>query len=112
MAGLTLIAGSSNVITLDELTNTTTAVYENSAVVTFTLTDMTGTEVSGETWPVTLSATTESPRTGKYQVVLSKNLAITAGKFYLYTLTASTGGSPATAVRTWSGKLVAVADRD
>ena len=112
MAAISLIAGSSNVITLSGLYNTVTAVYEDSASVKLTLTTMTGGSVSGETWPVTLAPTTDSPRQGKYRVVLSPHLAITAGQTYLYSITADTGTSPITARRTWTGTLVAIADRE
>lgn len=75
-----LYLSNDNVLTLDELTNIVDGTYINSATVTATVKDSTGTEVSGETWPITLDYVAAS--NGKYQAVLEDGLVLTNGASY------------------------------
>lgn len=52
--------------------------YQNSATVTVTLKDASGNEVSGQSWPLTMSYVSGSD--GNYQAVLDDGLSLTAGQ--------------------------------
>ena len=88
MTGI-LYVGNSNVIELQELTNSVTDVVDEAVTVTVTLYDTTGTEVTGQIWPATMTHATG----GTYRVTLDNDAAITAGKRYTAKVDASgTGG--------------------
>lgn len=55
-----------------------------------TLKDSDGVEISGETWPKTL--TYESASDGRYKCTLAAALALVAGKTYYGHITATQGG--------------------
>lgn len=65
--------GNTNVIELRALTNSVTNVVDTGATVAVTLLDASGTEVAGETWPVSASHSSG----GNYQATLSAGIAIT-----------------------------------
>jgi hypothetical protein len=77
-------------VTLTALTDTTASTPLNSATVTFDLVDtVTGTQVTGMTFPATMTyvATTS----GDYTLVLEQSLDLTTGNKYTGTITASSG---------------------
>lgn len=65
--------------------------YINDATVTVTIVDSTGTEVAGETWPVTLSY--ESASNGNYSGVVSKDIAVSDGDLLTAKLTVTSGSN-------------------
>lgn len=67
--------GNDNLLTVDALTNAATGAYVNNATVTATLKDADGTNVSGQTWPLSLAYVSGS--NGKYQGVLEDGLDLT-----------------------------------
>jgi len=91
-----LYIDSDNLVTLDALYDNAAAEYVNDATVTVTLTDRAGNEVSGETWPVTLSYVAGSD--GKYRGTLSDSLSLSANRRYTAKVTADGGAGKA---RTW-----------
>lgn len=78
MTGI-LYVGNSNVIELQELTNSVTDVVDEAATVTVTLYDCSGTEVTGQSWPATMTHATG----GTYRVTLDDGIAITVNNKYI-----------------------------
>lgn len=92
----TIYIDSDNLLTLDALYDNAGASYVNDATVTVTLLDMAGSEVSGETWPVSLSYVSGSD--GKYRGTLTDTLSLSANKRYTAKVTADGGAGKK---RTW-----------
>ena len=88
MTTLTAYLNSDNVITLDGLYDNVGLAYENTATVNVTLTDINGTEVSGETWPLLMNYVSAS--NGKYRATLTDSLTLSEGT-YTATITADAG---------------------
>lgn len=76
---------SDNIVRLDNQYDTYTAAYLNSATVTATLKDLAGTEVTGVSWPVTLTYVSAS--NGQYIAVVDKTAAVTVGLSYRLEIT-------------------------
>ena len=74
----------------------------NSATVAITLTDISGVELTGDTWPKPLVYVAGSE--GLYRALLSHNVAMEEGANYLYAATASASGM----VASWGGDVNAV----
>jgi len=74
----------------------------NAATVAVTLTDISGVELAGDTWPKTLSYVSGSE--GIYRALLSSNVDMEEGANYLYVATASAAGMDSR----WSGDVNAV----
>ena len=99
---LTLYAGNSNVIEVQGLQNSVDSTYQNAATVRVTLTDLNGTQLTGETWPKTLAYVSAS--NGSYRATLSHEVDMEIGQRYLYDITAEQSGS----VARWRGEVKAV----
>lgn len=69
---LKLYISNDNVLTLVGLRNSVSAAYINAATVTVTLVDSEGTDIAGETWPVSMSYVASSD--GNYQATLADTL--------------------------------------
>ena len=82
--------GSDNVIQLADFYDAVAGSYLNSATVTATMTDLSGNEVTGVTWPMTLSYVAAS--NGKYLVTVDKAAVVTENATYFVTITAAEGG--------------------
>lgn len=93
----TIYIDSDNLVTVDALYDNAAAAYVNDATVTMTLKDRAGTEVSGETWPVTLSYVSGS--NGKYQGTLSDTLTLSRGKTYEVTISVNGGAGKALTIK-------------
>lgn len=89
MLTLSLYKDNDNLIVLDSLYDQGAGAYINDATVTITLTDSADEEVSGQSWPLTLSYVSDS--NGKYQGVVDADAALTAGARYLADITAERG---------------------
>lgn len=77
-----LFIGNSNVVEMSGLrANDVSGVYINDATVTCTITDLNGTEVAGQTWPLTMDYQTGS--NGIYQATLPAGLSLTEDASYL-----------------------------
>ena len=76
----TALINTDNLLIVDELYDVISASYINDATVTATVTDLAGTQVSGQTWPATLSYVSAS--NGKYYVILDEAVAFTANQRY------------------------------
>ena len=68
---------NSNLLELVGLKNAATGAYLNAATVTVTLQTEAGTEISGETWPLTMSYVSGS--NGDYRALLSHTLGLVSG---------------------------------
>ena len=73
-----------NLVELDGLTNEATGAYINDATVTVTLTDTAGTQIAGETWPLTMGYVSGS--NGKYRATLEDTLTVTLGQMLVATV--------------------------
>ena len=91
MAIASLYIGNDNIIELSSLRNVSTSpeTYINDATVTVTIYDANGDEVSGETWPLSLSYVSGS--SGKYTATLADTLSLSVNKRYRIKLTADGG---------------------
>lgn len=81
---------SDNVIQLDVFYDALNGVYLNAGTVTASMKDLSGTNVSGESWPISLSYVAES--NGKYQATVDKDLVLVEGQTYFIEITASQSG--------------------
>ncbi len=85
-----LYIGNDTQIDVTGLQNADDSSYLNAATVTVTVKDLSGTEVSGISWPVTLSY--ESASNGNYSGAIDKALSITEGATYHIEITAAESG--------------------
>lgn len=86
----TIYVGNDNVLKVTALADDA-GTYINTATVTATLEDESGAEVSGETWPITLSYVSASD--GNYQGVLKDTLSLSTVKEYTAKITADDGAN-------------------
>ena len=78
-----------NVLELQALTKSTTNTADTTATVTVTVKDGSGTNVTGQTWPATMSHVSA----GTYRVTLDADLSLTPNRGYVAHITATgTGG--------------------
>ena len=68
----TLLLANTNLLEVDGLTNEVTGEFINNASISATLTNMSGVQVSGQTWPVNLTYIPNSK--GSYRCVLQHTL--------------------------------------
>lgn len=86
----TLYKDNDNLVSVVGLTNVAGDAYVNDATVTLvSLTDSGGDEVSGVSWPLTLSYVSGSD--GNYRGVIDAAAELTAGATYTGTVTATSG---------------------
>lgn len=85
---------SDHIIEITTMTNGLTGAVINGATVTCTVYDATDTEVTGETWPITL---TEDASTGTYRGALTDALSVAVGDRLTAKVTATSAGL----TRTW-----------
>jgi hypothetical protein len=81
--------GSSNLVRLDALTNTSTGAYVNSATVTFTLKDASGSVVSSLSG---VSMAYVSSSNGRYEGTIPNTAALTLNALYTLEITTTSGG--------------------
>ena len=84
---LSLYVGNSNILELT-LTDGLTEAAITSGTVVATLLDKDGVEVSGDTWPKTLS----HAGSGVYRATIDESIAIMAGRRYTARITATYSG--------------------
>jgi len=89
MAVHVIYEGNDTIIEVKGLKNEVSGDYINAATVAVTLTDTTGVEVTGETWPLAMSYVTGS--NGKYRATLADTLSLTVGTRYEATISANAG---------------------
>jgi len=82
--------GNDTVVTLTGLQNAIDSSYQNSATVTCTIKDGSGSAVSGVTFPVTMDYVAASD--GIYRATIDKALAVSEGVTYYVEVTAAEGG--------------------
>jgi len=85
---ITLYKGNSTNLELQTLTNVVTDVADTGATVTATVKDQAGTEVAGQTWPLTMTHDTG----GTYRGTLEFDLDIHVGRTYFVEITATGSG--------------------
>ena len=83
--------GNDMTLELADLTNETTGENVNDATVTVTLVDAAGAEVTGDTWPKTMSYVTGS--NGVYRTNLVDTLSLTRGAKYVARISANGGAA-------------------
>ena len=76
-----------NLLSVSSLRNSSSGSFMNNATVTATLKDTGGTNVSGQTFPVTLSYIADSD--GNYQMTLDNALSMVEDTTYVATITAT-----------------------
>lgn len=84
-----LFVGNDTVLEVKGLKNEVTGAFLNAATVTATLVDAQGSEVGGQSWPVTLAYVTDSD--GIYRGTLSYAMSLTATSRYTAQVTADGG---------------------
>jgi hypothetical protein len=85
--------GNTNIITLSRLRAAADNSYIENAVVTVTIKDADGEEVTGQDWPVTLEEINESPPKGNYRGVLSEELVLEPKTSYVAHVDVNAGQS-------------------
>ena len=85
---LYLYLGSDNIVEVRNLTNQATGVIDTGASVVCTLTDRSGNEVAGATWPVSLTHVSA----GTYRAVLPDDLVLIDKRRYIATIVATGSG--------------------
>ena len=83
---------NNHTIKLVGLTNCLTGAIDNGATVTVTLIDSSGTQVTGQSWPATMSIVSESPLTGTYRASLDADLSLVANRSYIAVINATGSG--------------------
>ncbi len=78
-----------HVIEVDKFYDEVDGSYINSATVTVTLVDSTGTDVVGQTWPTALPYVASSD--GKYRATLADTMTLVKGQPYTAKVTANGG---------------------
>jgi len=91
-----------NLIQLTGLQDAATSVYVNNATVTVTVTDRKGVNVSGQSWPLTLSYVASS--NGNYEGTLEDGLVLSIGQKYEAKVVADAGSDK---IATWYLDLMA-----
>lgn len=84
------LVGNDNILELDALKNEAAGTFLNSATVTVTVVDSSGTNVAGQSWPTTLDYVADSD--GKYRATLEDVAVFVHGSLYTAKITAD-GGS-------------------
>lgn len=78
-----------NLLSVENLKNAATDVYINDATVTATLKDKLGANVTGQSWPLTMTFVASS--NGTYRGTLEDGLSLTEGESYTAEITADAG---------------------
>ena len=88
---LIFLTGNSMVIELLGLTDSITDAFVLDATVTITLLDDAGAEVTGETWPLTMTFVAASD--GNYRAVMDEAIVVIVGHQYTAQVTAISSGT-------------------
>lgn len=91
-ANATLYVSNDTLVRVQGLRNASLSAsgYVNDATMTATVVDSTGDEVSGQSWPLTLSYVSDSD--GNYEGTIQDTAEITAGSSYTIKVTANKSG--------------------
>lgn len=89
MSNVKLYVGNDLLIELGGLKNKATGAFINTAIVSVTVLDRAGAEVSGQAWPLAVPYVSASD--GVYRETLVDTLGIVAGKTYTVQVTADAG---------------------
>lgn len=84
-----ILIGNDNLLQLDGLTDETDSTYVNSATVVCTVKTTAGVDVTGMSWPLTLSYVSGS--NGKYQGILTNSLVLSGREKYIAHIDVSLG---------------------
>lgn len=84
-----LFVGNDNILEVSDLKNELTGADLNAATVTVTLKDAAGANVTGDTWPKTMTYVTGSK--GTYRTTLLYSMPLTAGDRYNAVISANGG---------------------
>jgi hypothetical protein len=90
MASDPIYISSDNVIEAADQYDTVAGTYLNAATFTVTIKDLSGTSLSGISWPVTMSYVAAS--NGRYRAVIDKALSISPGITYFAEITGAESG--------------------
>ena len=85
---MNLYLDNSNVIELRDLKNSVTGDADTGATVAVTITDSSGNEVGGATWPISMTHVAD----GKYRATLSPDVALLSDSLYLVVVEATGSG--------------------
>ena len=101
MSMLQIFVGNTTILELQELTNTVSGAAVTTATVTATIETSQGTDIGGQTFPLTLSHVSA----GTYRGTIENDLAIVAGRTYDVTIDATVAG---VGVGHWDAKIKAM----
>lgn len=85
---LVIYIGNTTVIEVQDLTNSVTDAVITNATVTVTLTDSGGTQVAGQTWPLTLTHIAA----GTYRATIENDISLVISRSYTATIDATVAG--------------------
>jgi hypothetical protein len=88
---MTVYLNNTNILELNSLRSQIDESYVNDADVTVTIRDSSGTSVSGQTWPATMSYISGSD--GDYRLILDYDLAFVAKRSYTAEIIATKDGN-------------------
>ena len=92
-----------NLLSVESLKNAATGVFINDATVTATLKDSSNSNVTGQTWPLSLVFVSSSD--GVYRGTLEDDLNLTEGEIYTAEINADAGSDQ---IANWSIQLTAI----
>ena len=87
----TIYINSDNTLIIDDVKHAIDGSYINTATVVCTLKDASGSNVSGQSWPLTLDYVAAS--NGKYSGTLEDGLSLTEGENYTAEITITLGST-------------------
>jgi hypothetical protein len=91
MLNMTVFVANTNVLELLGLKSAIEGTFINDATVAVTVKDKTGTNVTGETWPLSMAYVTTS--NGNYRAILKDTLPLANGQKYKAHVTADGGAN-------------------
>ena len=97
-----LYINNDNLLSVENLKNAATGVYINDATVSATLKNSSGVNVTGQSWPLTLTFVSSS--NGVYRGTLEDGLVLNEGETYTAEITADAGADQ---IANWSISLPA-----
>ena len=104
---MTAFVANTNNLELLGLQNASNGAYVNDATVNVTVKDLSGVNVSGETWPISMNYVSGS--NGNYRCVLSNNLSFSPGMIYTANISVNAGVNR---IANWSYDFRALTRKD
>lgn len=87
-----LLIGNDQILQVESVQDEISGEYQNAATVTATVKNIGGVEVSGQSWPMTLSYVTDS--NGNYRGTLEYGVVLVNGRNYIIEVIVEIAGDP------------------